>query len=68
MKNSLLLAATALLGCASGKVHKLKLQKVPLSERLVSEVDISCYTYFVLLRRVFAFLILMVACFNVGKC
>ncbi|PGH18023.1 vacuolar protease A [Helicocarpus griseus UAMH5409] len=34
MKYSLLLAATALLGTSSAKVHKLKLNKVPLSEQL----------------------------------
>lgn len=34
MKSSILLAATTLLGCASAKTHKLKLQKVPLSEQL----------------------------------
>lgn len=36
MKNSLLIAATALLGTSSAAVHKAKLQKVPLSEQLVS--------------------------------
>ncbi|KAI9830230.1 MAG: Vacuolar protease A [Sarea resinae] len=34
MRNTLLLAATALLGSASAGVHKMKLQKVPLSEQL----------------------------------
>ncbi|KAA6411733.1 MAG: vacuolar protease A [Lasallia pustulata] len=34
MKNALILAAGALLGSASAGVHKLKLQKVPLSEQL----------------------------------
>ncbi|KAI4131347.1 MAG: hypothetical protein LQ347_003024 [Umbilicaria vellea] len=34
MKNTLILAAGALLGSASAGVHKLKLQKVPLSEQL----------------------------------
>ena len=36
MKNAILLAAGALLGSASAGVHKMKLQKVPLSEQLVS--------------------------------
>lgn len=36
MKNAVVLAAAALLGCTSAKVHKLKLQKVPLTEQLVS--------------------------------
>ena len=35
MKTSLL-AASALLGCASAEVHKLKLNKVPLTEQFVS--------------------------------
>ncbi|PGH04045.1 vacuolar protease A [Blastomyces parvus] len=34
MKSTLLLAATALLGTSSAKVHKLKLNKVPLSDQL----------------------------------
>ncbi|KAL9054182.1 MAG: hypothetical protein Q9162_004290 [Coniocarpon cinnabarinum] len=34
MRNSLVLAAGALAGAASAKVHKMKLQKVPLSEQL----------------------------------
>ncbi|OJD11985.1 vacuolar protease A [Emergomyces pasteurianus Ep9510] len=34
MQYALLLAATALLGTSSAKVHKLKLDKVPLSEQL----------------------------------
>jgi hypothetical protein len=36
MKNSLLLAATAALAPATAEVHRMKLQKVPLSEQLVS--------------------------------
>jgi saccharopepsin len=36
MKNAAILAASALLGSASAGVHKVKLQKVPLSEQLVS--------------------------------
>ena len=36
MKKALLLAATVLLGCTSAKVHRLKLNKVPLSDQLVS--------------------------------
>ena len=35
MKGTVLLAAGALLGSASAGVHKMKLQKVPLSEQLV---------------------------------
>nr|AAZ92540.1 aspartyl protease 1 [Coccidioides posadasii]AAZ92541.1 aspartyl protease 1 [Coccidioides posadasii] len=34
MRNSILLAATVLLGCTSAKVHKLKLKKLPLTEQL----------------------------------
>lgn len=36
MKSISLLAASALLGSASAEVHKLKLNKVPLSEQFVS--------------------------------
>lgn len=36
MKSSVLAVGVALLGCTSAKVHKLKLNKVPLSEQLVS--------------------------------
>lgn len=35
MKNSLLLAAGVLAGSASAGVHKMKLQKIPLSEQLL---------------------------------
>jgi hypothetical protein len=35
MKSSLL-TASVLLGCASAEVHKLKLNKVPLTEQFVS--------------------------------
>jgi saccharopepsin len=35
---SALLAAAMLLGSASAGVHKLKLQKIPLSEQLVSTI------------------------------
>ncbi|PGH35202.1 vacuolar protease A [[Emmonsia] crescens] len=42
MKYTLLLAATALLGTSSAKVHKLKLNKVPLSEQL-DNVNIDTY-------------------------
>lgn len=49
MKYTLLLAATALLGTSSAKVHKLKLNKVPLSEQLVSnylmEHGLSCFVW-----------------------
>lgn len=38
MKGSIV-AATALLGSASAAVHTMKLQKVPLSEQLVSIMD-----------------------------
>jgi len=38
MKNSVLLAAGALLGSATAGVHKAKLQKVPLHEQLVSYI------------------------------
>jgi saccharopepsin len=36
MKSVALLTASVLLGSASAEVHKLKLNKVPLSEQLVS--------------------------------
>lgn len=36
MKSASLLTASVLLGCASAEVHKLKLNKVPLEEQLVS--------------------------------
>ena len=39
MKNAVLLAAGALLGSASAGVHKMKLQKVPLSEQLVGSTS-----------------------------
>ena len=39
MKNGLLLAAGAVLGTASAGVHKMKLQKVPLSEQLVGAIE-----------------------------
>lgn len=35
MKYSLALAAAALLGSVNAGVHKMKLQKIPLSEQLV---------------------------------
>lgn len=38
MKTTALLTATVLLGSASAKVHKLKLEKVPNSERFVCAV------------------------------
>ncbi|PLN78951.1 aspartyl protease [Aspergillus taichungensis] len=37
MKTPSLLAASVLLGCASAKVHKLKLDKVPLSEQMYAQ-------------------------------
>jgi len=42
MKNAVLLAATVLLGCTSAKVHRLKLNKVPLSDQL-ENVDIDTH-------------------------
>ena len=36
MRNTVLFAAGALLGSVSAGVHKMKLQKVPISEQLVS--------------------------------
>ena len=36
MKNSLIVAAIALLGSSSAAIHKAKLQKIPLAEQLVS--------------------------------
>ncbi|MCJ1341768.1 Vacuolar protease A [Bachmanniomyces sp. S44760] len=42
MKNGLLLAAGAVLGTASAGVHKMKLQKVPLSEQL-EHMDINSH-------------------------
>ncbi len=36
MRYSIALAAGALLGSANAGVHKMKLQKIPLSEQLVS--------------------------------
>ena len=36
MKYTTVVAAAALLGSASAKVHRMKLQKIPLSEQLVS--------------------------------
>lgn len=35
MKTTALLTAAALLGSATAKVHKLKLEKIPVSERFV---------------------------------
>ena len=37
MKTTLALAAGALLGLAEAGVHKMKLQKVPLTKQLVSD-------------------------------
>jgi saccharopepsin len=37
MKSTSLLTASVLLGYASAAVHKLKLNKVPLDEQLVSD-------------------------------
>lgn len=36
MKNAALVAASAMLGTAVAGVHKMKLQKIPLAEQLVS--------------------------------
>lgn len=38
MKSAILAAAVALLGSANAGVHKMKLQKVSLSEQLVSRI------------------------------
>jgi hypothetical protein len=35
MKNSLIVAAAALLGAADAGMHRMKLQKVPLDQQLV---------------------------------
>jgi saccharopepsin len=39
MKNSLVIAAAALLGAADAGMHRMKLQKVPLHEQLVSNIN-----------------------------
>jgi saccharopepsin len=39
MKSTSLLTASVLLGSASAAVHKLKLNKVPLDEQLVSDYE-----------------------------
>jgi saccharopepsin len=36
MKNNVAIAAAALLGAANAGMHRMKLQKVPLEEQLVS--------------------------------
>ena len=36
MKNSLVIAAAALLGATDAAMHRMQLQKVPLTEQLVS--------------------------------
>ena len=41
MKNAVLLTAGAMLGVASAELHRMKLQKVPLSEQLVSHLSCS---------------------------
>lgn len=38
MKNNVAIAAAALLGAANAGMHRMKLQKVPLEEQLVSRV------------------------------
>lgn len=38
MKSNLIVAATALLGSASAGVHRMKLEKIPLEQQLVSSV------------------------------
>ena len=43
MKNSVILAAGALLGSATAGVHKAKLQKIPLSQQLVSTLATISY-------------------------
>jgi len=37
MKNNVAIAAAALLGAANAGMHRMKLQKVPLEEQLVSQ-------------------------------
>jgi saccharopepsin len=36
MKNGLIVAASALLGTASAGIHRMKLEKIPLEQQLVS--------------------------------
>jgi saccharopepsin len=38
MKSNLIIAATSLLGSASAGVHRMKLEKIPLEQQLVSSV------------------------------
>jgi saccharopepsin len=39
MKSTLILAASALLGSANAGVHRMKLEKVPLENQLVSSFE-----------------------------
>lgn len=43
MKGSSMLAASGLLGAASAGVHKMKLNKVPLSQQLVSSMTFATH-------------------------
>jgi hypothetical protein len=44
MRATLAVAAAALLGSASAGIHRMKLQKVPLAQQLVSWRTIHCLT------------------------
>jgi saccharopepsin len=39
MKSTLILAASALLGSANAGVHRMKLEKIPLENQLVSNFE-----------------------------
>jgi hypothetical protein len=43
MKNSLVIAAAALLGASDAAMHRMKLQKVPLEDQLVRSALPSSY-------------------------
>lgn len=38
MKSNLILAASALLGSANAGIHRMKLEKIPLEQQLVSAI------------------------------
>lgn len=44
MKRAFVLAVGALLGLAEAGIHKMKLQKVPLSEQLVRRLSSASYS------------------------
>ena len=44
MKSFALLTASALLGCASAEVHKLKLNKVPVEDQMVRQSSIETFS------------------------